>query len=550
MAFIRRKPSADGQRVYLYEVETYRDKEGKVKQRQNYLGREIIDKKGKPKLKPKTSTATHVEEILPFGDLALLYSTAQTLDIPAIIDRFAPRSQGTPVGEALLALAINHLTGRIALADVSEWFERSMLRYWMNIRSDRISEKRLLGVLDQVCKQQDDVMRDKTWLISQALHDKIKELYGQPEQYAYYDRTQVVYVGENCDWAEFGYGLDMDKGRRKIGMGVVVFRGSGFPALYRVYRGNRADATTVGAVAQRIDDAEVEDVVLVMDRGMKSKISLESLQKRGIRSIIGVRSQERVFKRMVHAFEDDAVERSANRVWRGRRVICAVDAVIDGVKYVLYQDPKVRGEMKAGFMRKLSKREKELADLAAEVQKNPGRWKDVKRIEAKAKKTLRGMGKYIDVRLVGRKLEWQVDEAKVDAHLREVGRACIASTDLDLDSKEIVHVYLDKDEVEKVWRIGKGDLGLRGVKHFKRDRVVAYLFVCYLAYVLWAAVRWRLRAAGLDVSVDEALRILRRVELVRLVRGKNQTLEAPVPTGVERELCEKLGLMNLKQVNL
>ncbi len=69
--------------------------------------------------------------------------------------------------------------------------------------------------------------------------------------------------------------------------------------------------------------------------------------------------------------------------------------------------------------------------------------------------------------------------------------------------EELAHAYFDKDEVEKGWRVGKGALGLTGVKHYKWDRVVAHLMVCHVAYLLWVAVRRRLREAQIPLSPEK-----------------------------------------------
>jgi transposase len=129
---------------------------------------------------------------------------------------------------------------------------------------------------------------------------------------------------------------------------------------------------------------------------------------------------------------------------------------------------------------------------------------------------------------------------------RRLGRSVLLCTDTRLPVDEIVHAYLEKDEVEKVWRIGKGALGLNGIKHWKRDRVVSYLLVCYLAYLLWTAVRQRLREKKFDITPDRALSILKRIEVVRFRSSGREYHEFPRSVGVEEKLQNAFGLKQLK----
>ena len=191
-----------------------------------------------------------VEEIIPFGDLALIYDTTVKLDFISTIERMMPRN-GTSAGKSLLLLAINHLTRRIALEDIAEWYGRSALRYWIRDPKEVFSEDALLGVLDSVCKENDDMLRDKTWLISQAFSRRVENVRGLESKFVYYDRTQIIYNGSHALYAEFSYSRSSSKDRRKIGMGVVR-REDGFPVMYQVYRGNSVDAPTVEGIKKRL----------------------------------------------------------------------------------------------------------------------------------------------------------------------------------------------------------------------------------------------------------------------------------------------------------
>jgi transposase len=543
-----------GGRTYRYRVEGYRDpKTGKVRQRVlEYLGRVQVSADGSKRLLPKRSRDPSVEQILPFGDLALLYDTAEKLDVTGTIDRLAPRPAGTSTGKSVLLLAINHLVGRVALDDVADWYDQTMLRAWMGRPPEEFTEDRLFGVLDSICHQEAAWMWDKTWFISDALRRKAEELWGPESRYVYYDRTQMLYHGETCYYAEFSHTSGTSEDRRKIGMGVVVRRGDGFPVMYRVYRGNQVDVTTVKEVRNRLKAAGLERLIVVMDRGMASEENLRSLIEAGYDVVVGVRATESVFEELVSPLTDDEIERPEHRLRRGDRVFCVVERVktVEGRrrKYVIYQDPRVRGEEKAALLRALEEREERLREIRSEMAtplSGRGSRPDWK---GRVEEMLGGMGRYFLWSIEKGQLTWSVKEESVRASLARLARCVLMSTASGLSRMELVAAYLDKDEVEKVWRIGKGGLGLTGIKHHKRDRVESYLLVCYVAYLLWVAVRRRLREAKIRLSPEKAMFQLRRVEMVKFRVGEKERWDCPKAVGEGARLEKVFALSRWKAV--
>ena len=142
--------------------------------------------------------------------------------------------------------------------------------------------------------------------------------------------------------------------------------------------------------------------------------------------------------------------------------------------------------------------------------------------------------------------KWNVKEDEVRKTLQRLGRSVLLCTDTRIPVDEIVHACLEKDEVEKVWRTGKGALGLNGIKYWKRDRVVSYLLVCYLAYMLWTAVRQRLREKKFDITPDKALSVLKRIEVVRFRSSGRECCEFPRSVGAEEKLQNAFELKQLK----
>ena len=85
------------------------------------------------------------------------------------------------------------------------------------------------------------------------------------------------------------------------------------------------------------------------------------------------------------------------------------------------------------------------------------------------------------------------------------GYSCIFTT-ATLSKEEMVRLYFDKDLVEKAFQSLKGVIKLQPIRHWLYNRVIAHVFICYLAYLLLSLLRQRLKT--LQISPVEALREL------------------------------------------
>ena len=146
-----------------------------------------------------------------------------------MIDRLAPRPAGTSTGKSVLLLVITRLVSRVALHDLADWYDQTMLRAGMGRPPEEFTEVRLFWVLDSIGHQEASWMWDVTWFISDALRRKAEELWGPESRHVYYDRTQMLYHGGTCSYAELSHTSGTSKDRRKIGMGVAVRQGDCFP---------------------------------------------------------------------------------------------------------------------------------------------------------------------------------------------------------------------------------------------------------------------------------------------------------------------------------
>jgi len=73
--------------------------------------------------------------------------------------------------------------------------------------------------------------------------------------------------------------------------------------------------------------------------------------------------------------------------------------------------------------------------------------------------------------------------------------------------------------VEKAFRSLKGVVKLQPIRHWLAQRVIAHVFICYLAYLLLSLLKFRIKSHG--ISPEEALDELETMYKVYLRDPKN-----------------------------
>jgi transposase len=122
----------------------------------------------------------------------------------------------------------------------------------------------------------------------------------------------------------------------------------------------------------------------------------------------------------------------------------------------------------------------------------------------------------------------------------------------DLEPAALWKQYIQLTEAEWAFRISKDELRLRPIWHQKKDRVLAHILVCFLAYVMWKTLAQWMRQSGLGDAprslLDEFAKI-RSGDVVLPTRssiGENGRVVrlrcVTEPDAAQKMLLQRLGL--------
>ena len=145
------------------------------------------------------------------------------------------------------------------------------------------------------------------------------------------------------------------------------------------------------------------------------------------------------------------------------------------------------------------------------------------------------------------RIEWSKVEATRDWTTLAAGCYLLRTNVADWSDEELWKAYIQITEAEAAFRIHKRDLSIRPIWHPKEERVLAQIFVCCLAYVLWKTLSQLCEKAGLG---SEPRRVLAELSDIRSMDVVLPTRNGPEirtrciskPTDHQQILLEKLRL--------
>lgn len=523
MAIKRRKR---GDRVYLEEHKTTREGGKVVSKFVRYIGRE--DKQSKSnKPRKKVLDRLDMTRSSRAGDVRLLWSIAEDLGFIRIIDGICCSEsafEGVSPGKLLTVWAINRAIDPESATVLERWVPTTDLPSLAGVPAEVFTKDAFLYALDFVCREDKtaDHIVDLSPKINDALYQKWRKAHplpaGETETLAY-DLTTLLFFGVSCPLAELGYNPDRIR-RLQANLAVLVSKRDRYPIAHFVYNGSRHSMSTVKNLLKHLAGMAIEPGTLIWDRGNVSRKHVELVEESGWKLICGVPKTSNEAKGIIGKTEipigPDSLVRSsqAGHIYaiKTRNVLYGRErsAIVYTNRERSVRDADARNEalvVISSCLDGLSQTGKDWSEkkLHAQIESIVGKWSS-----------------YIDVSVSRKKdlprIDWSYRRQELRNAERFDGKWLILSTDDVIEAHNAVNLYLEKDFIEKVFRVLKTQEEVEPVRHRLEHRVKAYIFVCMLAYRLLAVLQWRLKeASGREGSWESADMLLRDLAVVQRV---------------------------------
>ena len=151
------------------------------------------------------------------------------------------------------------------------------------------------------------------------------------------------------------------------------------------------------------------------------------------------------------------------------------------------------------------------------------------------------------------RIQWKKVEAARNWATLSAGCYLLRSNVTDWSDKEMWKAYIQLTEAEAAFCIHKSDLKIRPIWHQKEDRVLAHIFVCFLAYVLWKTLGQMCERAGLGSEPRRILDELGELRMMDVILRTRSRIEIRTrclskPTDHQQILLDRLKL-RLPKIN-
>ena len=457
----------------------------------------------------------------------------------------------------LIVARLCHPSSELHVAE--QWYPKSALPQLLGVPANRVDDNRLYRTLDQLLPHKAE--------LEIHLKNCMGELFDLEYDLLMYDVTSTYFEGQaDFDLAQRGYSRDQRGDCKQVCIGLVVSR-CGIPLGYEVFAGNTADVTTVEQIVTTMEQRYGKsNRIWVMDRGMISEENIEFLLQGGRRYIVGTP------KSMLKKFETELLKDDWN-------------TIREGIEVKLCTRPREDEESEPGDQSDGSET-KELFILCRSHDRSATERQIVRRFEQKIEERLVAMAARCKKqkrdpmkveREIGRLLGQNTRAARLfevtvgknkEGHARiqwnkvkdtrdwaEISAGCylLRTNVIDWTDEELWKAYIQLTEAEAAFRIHKSDLKIRPIWHQKQERVLAHIFVCFLAYVLWKTLGQICHQAGLGNEprrILDELSDLRMMDVVLPTRSGIEIRKRCIskPTDHQQILLDSLGL-RLPKIN-
>ena len=366
-----------------------------------------------------------------------------------------------------------------------------------------------------------------------------QEAFAQGVRLALYDLTSTYFEGQGPQGlAQYGHSRDHRSDRPQVLLAVATDT-EGVPLHVSVLRGNRADNKTLQGLLRTLRRRfGIEEATFVFDGGMSSRVNLEAMDQAHLKYVTRL-SVATLHSLMGQLPQDRQLELGDRQK--------GLDLTHEGKRYVIAggQWRQQRDEQRRAA--RLEKAETELKRLAALKRKKV----NAQKLSSQVGRTLQRLKahKYFSYEVSGEgQLNWSRKAGLIQQEEQTDGWFLLHTNQSaqECSGEQTLGHYKGLLEVEEAFCQIKSYLEVRPVFHWRGDRVINHVRLCFLAYWLSARLGKEWRDQGESQEVPRVLRQLQTIRLGTLRLGEKlyAKLMTEVPKNLNAQL-KKLGLAHL-----
>ncbi len=377
-----------------------------------------------------------------------------------------------------------------------------------------------------------DWLYDNKQNIENKLFANWRKKNGQTRNIFLYDVSSSYVEGDKNELATYGYNRDKKQGKKQIVYGLLTDE-QGEPLGIEVFPGNTSDTATVSAQIKKIKEQfGCENITFVGDKGMIKSAQIDTLAQEKFHYITTITKPqiEKLLKEKVIQMELFTDQ------------ICEIEDTQTSTRYILRRNPFRAQEITQNRAEKIKAIENKVATSNKYLEEHPKSKLEVqeKNITAYINKLKLNAAINIGKDAKEHKLTI-VSKQEVLDEMSLLDGCYVMRTDLpkEIAPKEIIHNrYKALAEVEWAFRTQKSLLEIRPLYLRKKERTIAHLEVCMIAYKieLYLRKQWH----DINLTVEEGLKTLSMLSSIKIKTGENVIVKIPQPDEQCKELLKRI----------
>lgn len=536
------KVTQSGNRRYAQLVESFRNDEGKPRQRtictlgRLEAGGEVDTLIASLQRARGIAPAASGLESLRFtdsrhaGDIWALSELWRSLGFDGLATAWQRSKTEVDVLSCLRLMVFNRLCDPRSKLGVLRWLETVALPAGSCVVSEHQHLLRAMDVLDE--------HSDK---LGERLATLMRPLIDQDLSVVFYDLTTVSVTGQtDLEDDVRAYGMAKSGLIERQFMLSLVQTAEGLPIAHDVHPGNTAEAKTLlPMIRGLLARYPLKRVVLIADRGLLSTANIEELgqlqaqlKKDGrdvaVEYILAVPAARygdfADDLQKLHQSQDATKEWCAETSWNDSRLVVAHDPVAANRRTVA-RDKTIAELVTLGQQCTVKLDEQDESKRTGKKKKTKGRPMSDSGTKARFYHAVKDahMAHLIKVDLKAELFSYTIDEDK-KRYLELLDGKLLLVTNTSATAGEVVQRYKSLADIERGFRVLKSDIEIGPVYHRLPQRIRAHALICFMALVLYRVMRMRLKAAKRSESPSTLLEQLKRIHQQTVETSEGQTL--------------------------
>ncbi|MFH1696274.1 MAG: transposase [Candidatus Micrarchaeota archaeon] len=278
------------------------------------------------------------------------------------------------------------------------------------------------------------------------------------------DFTSSYFEGKKCELAELGYSRDQKPGKKQLTIGASVGTNN-IPTTLAIQKGNVVDNKHFKPLYNTLKKVLPPESLLVFDCGANTKANKKMIREDDFHYLTLKQKQRGPYKKYIKLFK--STEKTKVKYNDAVEYECVKVKEKEQAKYIFYSQ-KLKNEQ----IRKKKKK------FTKQLEKNEPILKKVK--NNKMLDRLPTNEGYIETTGAIQKILKDMPNPFITG----LEGYFILESSLNIEAKEVLQKYKERDKVEKLIRNMKEGAELRPMRHWSKYAVIGYLFMVFLTQAL------------------------------------------------------------------